>query len=376
VSPTPSVQVVALAIFAVNAVLMASLIVLKVIHRERDRRAGRRRTQYRRTLSRHIAFENCTDPITERMVSDPAFIDALVDLRSALSGETGRSMRGMVDSHGITEHQMARLRASFPVGRRLRAAVILAELGDETAAEVLMEHLDDREPEIRIQAARGLGRMRWTPAIDALVTRFGTETPWVQARFADTLATFGTEATWPLLAYIRINQEFDSKGPAAAIRALGTVGDDQAVAPLVEILKRASDAEVTLAAIETLGTLGNPVAAPVLRNTARSSDWRFRAKSMTALADIGDPLSVDVLGDGLRDPSLWVRRNAAAALVRVRGGIDRLFDALDDDDRFAADAAAEALADAGELAAARQRHDSGEASERDRVLLGHMAGAR
>lgn len=368
------IELIALVIFTVNAVLVAGLIALKTVHRNRDRRASRRRAEYSKVLSRHIAFANCTDPITEKMVSDPAFIDALVDVRNALAGEEGRSLRGLVDRQGLTQHQVARLRSRFPLGRRLRAAVILAELGDESSVGALMEHLHDNEPEIRIQAARGLARMQWTPAIESLVARFTSETPWVRARLADTLAAFGAKATAPLVAYIRVNHRFETQGPAAAIRALGVIGDDDAVKPLVEILQGASDTEVRLAAVETLGTLANPLAVPALESAAGATDWRVRAKSMTALGEIGAPGSLDVLSDGLRDREWWVRRNAAAALIRVRGGLDRLYDALTGDDRYAADAAAEALADSGELAAARQRESSDAAELRDLVLLGHMAG--
>ncbi len=367
-------QLAALIIFATNALLVAGLIALKSVNRTRLTKGRQRKSLYMELVSRHIAYENCTDPITPQMAADPMFVDALIDVRNALAGPESETLRGIVDRHGVTERQVARLRSSFPLGRRLRAAVVLAELGDESAVDTLMEHLGDREPEIRIQAARGLGRMRWTPAIDAVVARFNIETPWVRSRFADTLINFGAAATWPLLAYIRVNQPFESVGPVAAIRTLGSIGDDQVVQPLIEVLHNPGDAEIELAVIETLGTLANPSAVPVLRTSARSSDWRVRAKTMTSLGEIGDPASLDVIAGGLTDPEWWVRRNSAAALARVDGGIDRLYDAVGGTDQYAADAAAEALADVGELAAARRRLDDGQAGEQDRVLIGHMAG--
>jgi HEAT repeat protein len=250
--------------------------------------------------------------------------------------------------------------------------VALAELGDDSAAGPLTEHLADREPEIRIQAARGLGRMGWTPAIDAIVARFAIETPWVRERFADTLLRFGSAATWPLLAYIRVNHRFESAGPVAAVRTVATLGDDQAVQPLIELLHEADDPEVRLSVIDALGSLGNPRAVPVLGNEVRSADWRVRAKAVSALGEIGDSGAIDLLADSMTDREWWVRRNSAAALAKIPGGSDRLFGALVGDDRYAADAAAEALADVGELAAARRRMDDGVPDERDLVLVGHM----
>lgn len=366
----------AFVILVIDAFLVVGLVGFKVINRARERRLSERRGEYRRLISRHLAFENCTDPITPKMVTDPAFIDALLEVRNALSGDEGNSLPGVVDRQGLTSRQVARLHSRFPLGKRLRAAVILAELGASSSAEALMEHLDDRVPEIRIQAARGLARMKWTPALDAIVSRFSVETPLVRNRFADTLPMFGSDATWPLAAYVKVNHEFDSEGPVAAIRALGTIGDVDAVQPLVEVLQEADSIEVKLATVETLGLLGSPLALSVLRSTARSGDWRVRAKSMTALAEIGDPRSLEILGPALRDRDWWVRRNAAAGLTRIRGGIDLLYDAIATEDHFAADAAAEALEHAGELAAARQRESSGGVLDRDLLLIHHMAGVR
>ncbi|MBW3667287.1 MAG: HEAT repeat domain-containing protein, partial [Actinobacteria bacterium] len=245
-------------------------------------------------------------------------------------------------------------------------------MGDEASAEVLLEHLSDREHEIRIQAARGLGRMRWTPAIDAILDRLETENSWVATRFADTLARFGRRATWPLLAYIRVNHRFDSNGPALAIRTLGNIGDDEAVMPLMQIMGEAVDPEIGIAAVEALGELRSPVALERIIEGADSEDWRIRAKAATAMGTIGDPGSASLLARGLTDRNWWVRRNSAAGLAQIPGGIDHLYEAINGPDPHAADAAAEALVDTGELVAARKRFDAGVPTVRDLALLGHM----
>lgn len=370
-----AIQFATLAVLVANALSVAALIVLKAVNRSRRERAEQARRQHMRLISRHVSFENCTDPIPANVASDPAFIDALVDVRNALTGpELGRLER-VVARHGVVDRQVAHLQAGFPRARRLRAAMALAELGDHSAAPVLVAHLDDREPEVRVQAARGLARMRWTPAIDEIVARFGTETPWVRSRFADTLVGFGSAATGPLLAYVRINHRHETVGPVAAIRTLAVIGDDQAVRPLMELLGEA-DTEIRIAVIEALGLLANPLSAPALRSEARSADWRVRAKAATALGQLRDVDALDILAGSLTDAAWWVRRNSAAALAAIPGGTDRLYEALSSVDRFAADAAAEALVDLGELAASRQRQAEGRAGSRERALIGHMEAGR
>ena len=371
-SPDQLIKLTVLVVFSVNAVLAAVLILLKVVHRRRMRRHNLRRQSYLGVLSRHLSFENCTDPITEAMAEDPAFLDALIDMRNAITGDEVSTLRIIVDRHGVIDRQISHLDSSFPLGRRLRAAVALAEIGDETAAAALMRHLEDREPEIRIQCGRGLGRIQWTPAIDQIVWRFSAEIPWVRARFSDTLTGFGPKATWPLLAYVRINHKHESKGPALAIRTLGQIQDHQVVGPLLDILDEADDLEIEMATIEALGELGSPQALPKLDTLLDSTRWEIRARAATALAGLGDPSAIPHMTTLLRDENWWVRRSSSAAIARVPGGVAALYEALEDDDQFAADAAAEALTDIGELVTARRRAEAQETPEEP--LLAHMSG--
>lgn len=366
------VQLTALIIFSVNCLLVGALVMLKTVHRRRMRLHDLRRDRYIGVLSRHLAFENCTDPITVTMAEDPAFLDALIDIRNAVSGGEVSTLREIVKRHGVIARQVRRLESRFPLGRRLRAAVALAEIGDESSAAVLVRHLEDREPEIRIQSARGLARIQWTSAIDPIVWRFGAETPWVRARFSDALTGFGAKATWPLLAYVRINQRFETDGPALAIRTLAQIRDHEAVGPLLAVLEEATDLEIEIATVEALGELGSPEAIPALRSLLRSSRWELRTKAASAIGDLADGDSTGLLRGLLRDPEWWVRRAAAAAIAKLPEGIPMLYQALDDYDPFAADAAAEALTDAGELVSARRRSLDDESHEDP--LLAHMAG--
>ncbi len=360
-------------VFSVDIILLLGLVTLKLVHHRRSESHDKRRTAYVAVLSRHLAFKHHTDPIGANAVEDDAFLDAVIDLRNIVTGHEIETLTGIVDSLGLAKLQEARLRSRFPLGRRLRAAVSLAEMGDEATSQVLIDHLGDREPEIRIQCARGLGRMQHTAAIDPILERFGLEEPWVRARFADTLVGFGAKATWPLVAYIRVNLDHDdNQGVIEAIRVLGTIGDREVGPTLAGLLRAASDPEVGLAAIEALGAVGGPLAIKPLEDTFRSPDWRLRAKSATSLGLIGDPSINMVLAEGLEDENWWVRRNSAASLASLPGGDDLLLKAIGSDDPFARDAAAEALADSGALAAARERHERGQATEGDRVLLGYV----
>lgn len=359
-----------LVVFALDVALLVSLVVGKLVHRRLQTNHEQRRIAYVATLSKVITGSGEELRIGPRIVGDPAFLDALIDIRTSIVGSDADVLSEVVERHGVMDKYARRLTGPrLFLTRRLRAAVALAEVADSSWAPVLMAHLDDREPEIRIQAARGLGRMMWTPAIDRILGRFSKESPWVRARFADTLVNYGATATWPFIAYIRLNHRSDRDSSTTAVRTLATIGDDEAVTPLVELLDESSDPEVRIALVEALGTLGNPLAVAPLLGFTTDQDWRLRAKAASALGVIGDESAVPALCWGLTDSNWWVRRNSAGALAQIPGGLNELYAAIDSHDPYARDAAAEALTDVGEVIEARNRIESGAPSADDVALV-------
>lgn len=362
-------------VFALNGLLLVAILVVKPLHRSQRARHAQRRSTYIALLSRHLAIPQHNVDMGKLVAEDQAFLDALIDMRAIVSGQEAKSLGTIVNTFDIARQQSRNLSHRIRTDRRLRAAVALAELADENAAQILMDHLSDREQEVRIQCARGLARMRWTPAINAILGQFDGETPWVRSRFADTLVTFGDSATWPLLSYINVNHRLESTGVPTAVRALAAIADPESVRPLLRILDDANDPEVSIAIVETLGQIGTPMAFEPVEKAIRSEDWRLRAKAATALASIGDQTVVPSLAVCLEDENWWVRRNSASALARFPGGIDILYDTLLTDDDYARDAASEALADAGELIAARDRIEGGVGARRDFELLEYTQGS-
>jgi HEAT repeat protein len=367
-------SVIAVAVvFIVAAALLVAVVTLKWVHRRRVERSNSRRAQYVRLISQHLADPGSVTTLTQRQSEDDAFIDAVIDVRNTVVGSSVDRLEGLVDRAGLISLQSTRLRSRFPLGRRLRAVVSLAEIGDISAAEVLIDHLSDHEPEVRIQCARGLARMHHTPAIDEILERFNQETPWVRSRYADTLQSFGKTAAWPLAAFIRVNHAHaDNVGVPEAARVLGKIGEREVGPELAELLYTVKDIEVAVAIIECLGDIGGHAALRPLRRTFMSDEWRLRAKTAAALGEIGDPSVNPMLYMGLSDPSWWMRRNCAASLARLPGGIDFLYDALDSTDTYARDSAAESLADVGELIESKIRVEEGTAEPRHLRLIEHM----
>lgn len=359
--------------FVLGSVLLIAVIVLKLVHHRSADAYAARRARYLVMLSSHLSAPGSVPELSVKEAEDDAFIDAVIDIRSTIIGPTVDALDGIVDKSGLIALQAKRLRSRFPIGRRLRAVVSLAEIGDSRATRLMMHHLSDREPEIRVQCARGLARMRQTAAIDLILDRFGSETPWVRSRFSEALALYGRDATWPLMAFVRVNHRHRGQpGVAAAVHVMRRIGDNEVGPALAELLYTAEDVEVRLAIIEALGEIGGPMALRPLRRMFLSDDWRIRAKTARAFGEIGDTSALPILVSGLNDPSWWTRRNSASSLAAVPGGVDLLYDSLEGDDAFARDAAAEALADCGELGNAKDRLEAGVSDPRDIRLIEHM----
>jgi len=167
--------------------------------------------------------------------------------------------------------------------------------------------------------------------------------------------------------------------------ALGNIGDERAVKPLIEVLKgdgtpnysviwRATDALVTIGepaveplilalkdedvvvrdvAASALGKIGDGRAVEPLINALNDVDREVRTGAVYALGRIGDDGAVEPLVHSLRDASPIVRRDAAWALGEIGDGraVEPIIQALNDEDKYVRWGAAEALGEIGDKSA-------------------------
>ena len=223
---------------------------------------------------------------------------------------------------------------------RAHALRVLGEIKVPASVPVVLQALDDRDPDVRNVAARALGRMKLQAAEEALVGLLGKHEQSVSARIAAMCIEMGTRAA-PLL--IRTLEEGTPKARFWAARILGEIKEGRATHSLGEALHDA-EPDVRSAAAWALGAIAEPTASTIVESALRDPVWYVRAHAAEALGNMGDPAMVALLGEALGDRSWWVRKNALDALVSL-GDAARpaLARALESDDRFARDCAIEAL---------------------------------
>jgi HEAT repeat protein len=318
-------------------------------------------------------------------IGDARAIEPLVEVLGTVSGEWSWRDTGMTDE-----------------GIRPSAAQALGEIGDARAVEPLIKALEDDDCDtVRKTAAEALGKigepaveplikalgkgnsaatealdkLEWKPdtdelraayllakldweglvgmgerAVEPLTKALSSEHSSIRGAAASALGWIGDE--WPVEPLIKALGD----GNSSAAEALGKIGDARAVEPLIKALE---DVDVRRAAVGALGEIGDARAVEPLIGVLQCVSPRLRKtfsspmgeSAAVALGKIGDAGAVEPL-IGLLSYNDWrVRTNAAEALGMIGDvrAVDPLIGVLsDDEDEWVREAAAGALGDIAE----------------------------
>ncbi len=155
-------------------------------------------------------------------------------------------------------------------------------------------------------------------------------------RTASALGRIGSDkVVEPLLEVLIKDDVAHVRGSAAS--ALGRIGSDKVVEPLLEVLIKDDVVHVRGSAASALGRIGSDkVVEPLLEALIKDDDANVRGSAAYALGRIGSDKVVESLLETLvKDDDANVRGSAATALGRI--GIDKviepLLDALRNDDK-------------------------------------------
>jgi HEAT repeat protein len=206
---------------------------------------------------------------------------------------------------------LRRASRSWIARRRIRAAGAFGNLRLSEATGELDRLLRDRDPRVRLAAARALGRIATPEAARILI-----------AALEDGLvpehqlvhALGGAWAAGPLLLAFRAPRTVALRAPLAD--ALGRSGSVAAVDTLVAAMP-AAGTELRVRMVRALTRLGTPRAVAALRTAMNDPHGRVRAQAAWSLARLGDADATALLERGLEDSAPWVRANCSAALRRL-----------------------------------------------------------
>jgi HEAT repeat protein len=249
---------------------------------------------------------------------------------------------------------------------RWQACQTLGELGERRAAQSLIRALDDRNQWVRIVAAEALGHIGAQEATQALIFALNDDSIWVRRASVVALGQIGDEEAIPPLmnrlldppssewpeelrdtiahamhaigepAFQVLIHALDDTEPwvsCAAARALGQIGDPQAIAPLAELTKQ-KHSMVRSFATQALAKIADVRAVRAALNTdeAPRAFWK-----LMALKEI-DETTTSQLQSLLDDPDPQVRQQAAEVLSHLgeEHSAESLAASLGAESRFAA----------------------------------------
>ena len=275
------------------------------------RRHRRRRERFAAILARP---ENATLRTLARAARSEA---ALCDLGAEADRVWARLLpadRDMLRYHLRAAGVFATLRRasrSWFSSRRARAAAAIGDLRLAEGTRDLDRLLRDRDPRVRLSAARALGRIATHESARTLIAAL-EQGLLPEQRLVEVLGE--PWAAGPLLLAFRAPRTVALRVPLAD--ALGRTGSAGAVETFVAAMP-AAGTDLRIRMVRALTRIGSPAAVAAVRAAMSDPHGRVRAQAAWSLARLGDPDATALLEHGLHDSAPWVRANCTAALRRL-----------------------------------------------------------
>jgi len=187
---------------------------------------------------------------------------------------------------------------------RKEAAQALGQIGDVRAVSSLVTVIKtDKVSWVCKASIEALEKLGWQPNTDEAGAFY-----WILKEQWDRCSKIGTPAVMPLISALE-----DGVSKAAAVKALGQIGDVRAVEPLIAAFKNKS---VTESAIDTLVKIGTPTVEPLIA-ALRDENWYTRWAAAKTLGQIGDTRAIEPLIAALQDKDASVCGTVVTALHRI-----------------------------------------------------------
>jgi HEAT repeat protein len=210
------------------------------------------------------------------------FAELLAHYSRILRGEAGDRIGAYFEASGAVDDLRRQLR-SRRVRRKVQAAFELGDMASAQPIPDLLHALDDRSLDVRAAAARSLGRLGATAAVEPLIDA-------------------------------AVAQRIPRSVTGAALLEIGA----QAVPDLLELLDH-PDPRFRGYAVDLVGLLGSAADADSLPARLRDPSSEVRATTAAAIGRLGAGSGRDALIVLLEDRVPFVRAAAASALGQIGG---------------------------------------------------------
>jgi HEAT repeat protein len=248
-------------------------------------------------------------PDPQWRVVEPTVVGMLAKVR----GGARDALVEVLVRRGALERATRRTRSRSWV-RRCQAAEMLGATRLSGSLPALVPLLDDRNREVRVVAARALGRVGTAEAVRPLLAAVSGQRALPARDVASALVLLEPSAT-ALLVDASASEDPDVRSVVAEV--LGLRDAVEGSERLATLLQDDDVLEVRIRSARALGRLGVPTATGPLSAALTSESPELRAVSARALGQVGATPAVEVLVRALGDPWHRVAANAATSLAAL-----------------------------------------------------------
>lgn len=241
--------------------------------------------------------------------------DAVVELQKALEDKEPlvriNIARGLKARKSGGNALLKKLAKDKNITARAIAASVPAT---DAREELFIELLDDKDWEVRRLAAEALGNYKSENAVQALMKKLGDKYKPVRSAVEDSLVKIkpGKETVIELEQALSDSQKQDS-----AIRTLGLLGAKSASEKIHKTLQSARSAETIERAITALGRLKYKKSANTIASKANHRNEKVRKAAAFALGRLGEKSTFDTLIKLSQDKKLPVALEAIESMGRI-----------------------------------------------------------
>lgn len=304
-------DVIALALSA-SSLAMLGVLVLRRSHLARRDKRRRELEEGLKGIAMELLHAGAEPPPHLGEAERQALADLLGRYARAIRGPTHDRIVDYFEREGTVAAEVAVMAGARAGWRRATAAFRLGDIGPATAATALTAALQDRDRDVRIAAARSLGRLRAPEAtVELLAAAVDRRVPPALVRWA--LLQIGAPALPRLLPGLAADSERLRAGAVQLIGLLGGPGE----AGRIEDALRDTSAMVRAQAARALGRIGGRRNLPALRQATWDRIPAVREAAADALGQLRDRDSVALLAVRAAGDQFDVARACARAVAAI-----------------------------------------------------------
>ncbi|MBD3674634.1 MAG: HEAT repeat domain-containing protein [Planctomycetaceae bacterium] len=250
------------------------------------------------------------------LIGEPKCIPALVPLLKSpddkIRVQTASAL-GRVPHPGCLKELIDSLTDPNPEVKK-RCAMALGEIGDKRAAPALSKLLQNSQTELKITAAESLGRIGDERAVPYLIEMCHDEDEAVILKALGALRKIKDPGSIEPITQLLHHES--SRVRQRAIDVLGQVGDAIVAEQLEQLLRNDRSEDVRAAAAKALGEIGDPGSVDRLIDALHDA-FTVKCRAIVALGEIGEESALAPLLAMLKDPAPEVRYHATQALAQM-----------------------------------------------------------